>query len=85
LSGYSLLGDAFKQVDEQKLTVLCLSSLQDISEYLNKQDDQFLKQSLAKLVSQGGYQFHDGSITPDMKAMNNKASSRSCKERCRSP
>ncbi|KAH7308914.1 hypothetical protein B0I35DRAFT_482670 [Stachybotrys elegans] len=72
LSGYDLLDKAFKKVDGQKLTVLCLSSLQDISEYLDKQDDEFIQDRLAKLVSQGGYEFHDGSIMPDMKAMNNK-------------
>ncbi|KFA80413.1 hypothetical protein S40288_11742, partial [Stachybotrys chartarum IBT 40288] len=71
-SGYDLLDEAFKKVDAQKLTVLCLSSLQDISEYLDKQDDEFIQNRLAKLVSQGGYEFHDGSIVPDMGAMNNK-------------
>jgi inosine-uridine nucleoside N-ribohydrolase len=72
LSGYSLLDNAFKKVNGQELTVLCLSSLQAISEYLGKQDDKFIPNHLAKLVSQGGYEFHDGSIMPDMKAMNNK-------------
>jgi inosine-uridine nucleoside N-ribohydrolase len=72
LSGYRLMDNAFKKVDGQKLTVLCLSSLQDISEYLDEQDDKFIQDRLGKLVSQGGYEFHYGSIMPDMKAMNNK-------------
>jgi hypothetical protein len=69
MNSYSLLNNAFNKVNGQNLTVLCLSYLQDISEYLDKRDNEFIKN---RLVSQGGYGFHDGSIIPDTKTMNDK-------------
>jgi inosine-uridine nucleoside N-ribohydrolase len=72
LCGYNLIESAFKQVGDQKLAVLCLSSLQDLSEYFNKQDDQFIRKGLATVVSQGGYEIQEGLIKPDLTAMNNR-------------
>jgi len=72
-SGRELLEDLVKEVDEGKepLTVLLISSLQDISEYFRAHEDnpQFLKTHFKKFVSQGGYHVEDNedgtcTITP---------------------
>jgi inosine-uridine nucleoside N-ribohydrolase len=72
--GHTSISELVNQAtsDGQKVAVLCLSSLQDISEYLSEQDDEILQSRFAKFVSQGGYEIDGGFIKPDMKTMNNK-------------
>ncbi|KAK7219332.1 hypothetical protein V2G26_007335 [Clonostachys chloroleuca] len=70
-TGYHSLDKLAHQNDTQKLVVLCLSSLQDISEYFGKQDDEFLRKHFGYIIVQGGYIIQDRSIKPDLKAMNN--------------
>ncbi|KAK0617541.1 hypothetical protein B0T14DRAFT_393037, partial [Immersiella caudata] len=59
-SGRSLLERLAKEVNNgaQPLTVLLISSLQDISEFFKShaKDPQFLQRSFKKFVSQGGYE-----------------------------
>lgn len=73
LDGYELIDRLAQQADENKvkLTVLCISSLQDISEFFDKQDGAALQKRFATFVSQGGYEIRGKSLLPDMKAMNN--------------
>ncbi|KAK1754189.1 hypothetical protein QBC47DRAFT_423862 [Echria macrotheca] len=59
--GAELIDTLAKQVDnegKEPLTVLLISSLQDISDYFNshKNDPHFLPQHFKKFVSQGGYE-----------------------------
>jgi len=59
--GAELIDTLAKQVDnegKEPLTVLLISSLQDISDYFNshKNDPDFLPQHFKKFVSQGGYE-----------------------------
>lgn len=81
-TGRELLDDLVKEVDEGKepLTVLLISSLQDISDYLRAHQDnpQFLKTHFKKFVSQGGYKVTDNAdgtctIEPEEKNQNNES------------
>jgi hypothetical protein len=80
-SGRELMDDLAMQVDtegKEPLTVLLISSMQDIAEYFDahKNEDAFFKQHFKKFVSQGGY-YHvtapDGTCTlePNMDMNNN--------------
>ena len=53
LDGYELIDRLAQQADENKvkLTVLCISSLQDISEFFDKQDGAALQKRFATFVS----------------------------------
>ncbi|KAK3349756.1 hypothetical protein B0T25DRAFT_548880 [Lasiosphaeria hispida] len=56
-SGADLMESLARRVDqgEQPLTVLLISSLQDISEFFNTRSPSFIKKGFKKFVSQGGY------------------------------
>lgn len=80
-SGRELIDDLAKQVDtegKEPLTVLLISSMQDIGEYFDahQNEDAFFKKHFKKFVSQGGY-YHrttpDGTCTlePNMGMNNN--------------
>ena len=64
-SGTELIETLARQVDQgkQPLTVLLISSLQDISEYFDthRDDPNFLKRNFKKFVSQGGYKVVEAS------------------------
>ncbi|KAK0737349.1 hypothetical protein B0T21DRAFT_401348 [Apiosordaria backusii] len=64
------------ELPKQKLTVLLISSLQDISEAFDRwksvPDAPFPKDKFEKFVSQGGYKLENGQLWPEMGMMNNK-------------
>ncbi|KAK0707812.1 hypothetical protein B0H67DRAFT_447566, partial [Lasiosphaeris hirsuta] len=65
--GADLIESLANKVDqgEQPLTVLLISSLQDISEFFNSHSPSFIKEGFKKFVSQGGYTV---TVTPPPKS-----------------
>jgi hypothetical protein len=67
---HQLCSEAVKT--EQKLTFLLISSLQDISEFSQRNPELF-KNATSNIVLQGGYNvLADGTLQPDMAAANNR-------------
>jgi hypothetical protein len=72
--GQELLRQLFTEAaenEENKTTLLCLSSLSDIRGFAEK-SPQLLKNSLQNVVLQGGYNIIDGKLIADNQAQNNK-------------
>jgi hypothetical protein len=70
--GKDLLDRIFSNAEreQEKIHLLCLSSLQDIVEYMNENEDR-LSKTLASVHMQGGNFVKDGRLLPDDKAANN--------------
>ncbi|KAK4185720.1 hypothetical protein QBC35DRAFT_297302 [Podospora australis] len=67
---------------KQKLTVLLISSLQDISELFDDYkttDAKDLQAKIHKCVSQGGYKWEDGVLWPEMGMVNNSFNRKAAK------
>jgi len=70
--GKDLLDKIFSGAErkQEKIHLLCLSSLEDIVEYTNENEDRVAK-TLASVHMQGGNFVKDGRLLPDSKAANN--------------
>jgi len=70
--GKDLLDKIFSDAEreQEKVHLLCLSSLEDIVEYTNENEDRVAK-TLASVHMQGGNFVEDGKLLPDSKAANN--------------
>ncbi|KAN0069411.1 hypothetical protein V8E54_012426 [Elaphomyces granulatus] len=70
--GKYLLDKIFSDAEreQEKIHLLCLSSLEDIFEYTNENKDRVAK-TLASVHMQGGNFVNDGRLFPDSKAANN--------------